>query len=133
MAIHDLTGKNFASYHLVRLLGRGGMADVYLAEDTQRQRQVALKVLPPEFARDEDRARRFIKEIRATAELNHPHITTIHEFGESDGLHYFTMSLLMGGALEQRIAGGHVRTKHYTRTQGNGICPWLCSFPRHCP
>ena len=68
------------------------MGEVYLAEDPTLNRRVALKVLPAEFANDEDRVRRFQQEATAASRLNHPNIVTIHEAGESDG-HYFIANM----------------------------------------
>ena len=93
----------FGKYRILRLLGQGGMADVYEAEETSVGRIVALKVLPAAFARDEERARRFAKEIQASAKLDHPNIVSVFDVGEVDGLHYYTMSVLPGGDLNDRL------------------------------
>ena len=90
-------------FRIVSFIGRGGMADVYLAEDTRLAREVALKVLPPEFATDEARALRFQREVRAAASLSHPGIVPVHHVGEADGLHYYAMALVPGGDLKARI------------------------------
>jgi serine/threonine protein kinase len=82
------------------------MADVYQAEDTVMGRQVAMKVLPPEFARDPERVARFEKEVRNLAALDHPNIVTIYDVGHDNGCHYYTMALLTGGDLKQRIHQG---------------------------
>lgn len=99
-------GTLLGKYRILEKLGAGGMADVYAAEDTNLQRKVALKILPPEFARDAERAKRFEKEIRASALLNHPHIVTVYDVGHDAGYHYYTMTLLTGGDLAQRIRDG---------------------------
>ena len=96
----------FGKYRILRLLGQGGMADVYEAEDSQIGRTVALKVLPPAFARDEERASRFHKEIRACATLDHPGIVAVFDVGEQEGTHYYTMALLPGGDLKGRLKQG---------------------------
>src|SRR5207245_1740343 len=70
-----------AHYHILAHLGAGGMAKVYLAEDTSLDRKVALKLLPAEFTQDADRVRRFMQEAKAASALNHPNIITIHEIG----------------------------------------------------
>ena len=96
-------GSRLGHYRIVDLLGRGGMADVYRAEDERLGREVALKALPPEFARDPERIERFEREVRAAARLNHPNIVTVHEFGQGEGQHFYTMELMPGGDLKARI------------------------------
>lgn len=92
------------NYRIVQKLGAGGMADVYEAIDERLQRHVALKVLPLEFARDEDRKRRFDKEVKATANLRHPNIITVYDVGFDEGYSYYTMELMPGGDLKAKIA-----------------------------
>ena len=96
----------FGKYRILRLLGQGGMADVFEAEDTSIGRRVALKILPEAFARDQERAQRFDTEIRASAALDHPHIVSVFEVGEIDGTHYYSMSVLPGGELKSKIPDG---------------------------
>ncbi len=100
------SGHQIGKYRIVKKLGAGGMADVYLAEDTLMGRHVAMKVLPPEFARDPERAPRFEKEVLHLASLSHPHIVTIYDVGHDGGYHYYTMAQLSGGDLKQRIRDG---------------------------
>ena len=90
-------------YRIIALLGRGGMADVYRAEDERLGREVALKAVPPEFARDPERVERFEREVRAAARLTHPNIVTVYEFGQGAGQHFYTMALMPGGDLKARI------------------------------
>jgi serine/threonine-protein kinase PpkA len=78
-------------YTIIRELGRGGMAIVYLALQDRLGRQVALKVMQPQAIGSEDFAARFIKEGRIVARLQHPQILTIYDFDISEGLHYFSM------------------------------------------
>ena len=96
-------GTRLGHYRIIGLLGRGGMADVYRAEDERLGREVALKAVPPEFARDPDRVERFEREVRAAAKLTHPNIVTVHEFGQGAGQHFYTMALMPGGDLKARI------------------------------
>ena len=96
-------GTRLGHYRILALLGRGGMADVYRAEDERLGREVALKAVPPEFARDPERIERFQREVRAAAGLDHPGIVTVYEFGQGEGQHFYTMSLMRGGDLKDRI------------------------------
>jgi TolB-like protein/tRNA A-37 threonylcarbamoyl transferase component Bud32/tetratricopeptide (TPR) repeat protein len=84
-------------------IGKGGMGEVYRATDTNLGRAVALKVLPPEMARDPVRLARFQREARALAALNHANIVTIHSVEEVDDLHFLTMELIEGRSLDQMI------------------------------
>jgi serine/threonine-protein kinase len=77
----ELIGRKLGKYQVLEKLGAGGMADVYLAEDTTLKRRVALKVLPAAFARDAERTGRFEKEVLHCASLQHPGIVTIHDVG----------------------------------------------------
>ena len=96
-------GSRLGHYRILALLGRGGMADVYRAEDERLGREVALKAVPPEFARDPERIERFRREVRAVAKLSHRNIVTVYEYGKGEGLHFYTMELMPGGHLKARI------------------------------
>jgi eukaryotic-like serine/threonine-protein kinase len=96
-------GIRFDRYEIRSLLGRGGMGEVYLAEDTRLGRQVALKILPEEFTRDESRLRRFVQEAKSASSLNHPNIITIHEIGEANGAHFIATEFIDGLTLRQRM------------------------------
>ena len=98
-----MIGKTFAHYEVVASLGKGGMGEVYVAEDTRLQRRVALKVLPAEMASDPERRARFEREARAVAALNHPNIVTIHSVEEADGIHFITMELVEGQTLSKML------------------------------
>ncbi len=89
-------------YRIERLLGEGGMATVYLAEDLRHRRKVALKILKPDVAAVVG-ASRFLAEIRTTANLNHPHILPLHDSGEADGLLYYVMPRVEGESLRDRL------------------------------
>ena len=97
------TGGRLGRYRILGLLGRGGMAAVYRAEDERLEREVALKVLPPEFAWDPDRVERFEREVRAAAKLTHPNIVTVYEFCRAGDQPFYTMALMRGGDLKARI------------------------------
>lgn len=99
-------GFRFGKYEILGLLGTGGMSDVYEAVDPTLGRHVAIKVLPPEFSRQDERVRRFEKEVRAVASLNHPGIVTIYEVASFDNYQYYTMSLVPNGDLKHKIRSG---------------------------
>lgn len=99
-------GERIGHYKIVSPLGAGGMGEIYLAEDTRLNRQVALKILPRQFTRDADRVRRFKQEARAASSLNHPHIVTIFEIGEERSWHYIVTEFIDGLTLRQRLASG---------------------------
>ena len=100
----DLSGQKLGNYQLLRRLGRGGMADVYLAEQLSLRRQVAFKVLKRSLAEDEAYVRRFHNEARAAASLVHANIVQIHEVGCLDGVHYIAQEYVAGQNLKQWLA-----------------------------
>lgn len=102
-ATQDLTGSSFGDYRVLRRLGRGAMADVYLAEQLSLRRQVALKVLKDELARDEKSLRRFRNEAKAAAALVHANIVQIYEVGEHDGMYYIAQEYVSGGTVGDLI------------------------------
>jgi serine/threonine protein kinase len=99
-------GRLFPQLEILALLGQGGMGAVYKARQTKLDRQVAVKILPPEVARDPAFAERFTREARSLARLNHPHIVTVHDFGDVDGLYYFTMEYVDGHNLRDLLQAG---------------------------
>ena len=98
-------GGSFSHYRIVSKIGEGGMGEVYLADDTQLGRQVALKVLPADVARDEEHVRRFVQEAKASSALNHPNILTVHEIGKFKDSRYIATELIKGETLRTRLAG----------------------------
>ncbi|MFN7926440.1 MAG: protein kinase [Blastocatellia bacterium] len=96
-------GTRFRQYEILSQLGKGGMGEVYLAEDTRLKRKVALKVLPPEFTSDGERLRRFEQEALTTSALNHPNIITIHEIGTLENTHYITTEFIEGHTVRDRM------------------------------
>jgi serine/threonine protein kinase len=100
------TGQTISHYRIAGTIGRGGMGEVYIAEDTRLSRRVALKILPSGMAADADRRGRFEREAKAIAALNHPNIVTIHSIEEADGVHFLTMELVEGETLAQMIHKG---------------------------
>src|SRR5881296_1597998 len=101
----DLTAALADRYSLRRVLGRGGMATVYLADDEKHHRAVALKVLLPGLAAFLG-VERFLKEIQVAARLTHPHILALHDSGEAGGFLYYVMPYIEGGSLRQQLASG---------------------------
>ena len=81
-------GTDLGRYEIRSEIGKGGMGEVYLAQDTKLDRKVALKILPAEVASHRDRMERFVREAKAAAALNHPNIAHIYEIGESNGTHF---------------------------------------------
>ena len=90
------------SYSIDRELGRGGMATVYLAQDSKHDRLVALKVLHPDLAASLG-PERFLREIKLAAKLNHPHILGLHDSGDADGFLYYVMPYIEGESLRERL------------------------------
>ncbi len=103
----DWQGKTLGRYLLIRMLGRGGMGEVWLADDAQLRRQVAVKLLPYVVASDQGYLRDFEREARAAAALEHPHILPVHDFGEQPVgdtvITYIIMPYITGGSLRERL------------------------------
>ena len=93
-------------YRLIEMIGRGGMAEVFLAEDTRLNRRVAIKFLSGEFRKDTDRTRRFTREARAASALNHPNILIIHDISEGEGAQFIVSEYVEGETLGSRIRRG---------------------------
>ncbi len=96
-------GQILNHYRVVSILGAGGMGEVYLAEDTKLDRRVALKILPAEFAENEARMSRFIREAKTASALNHPNIITIYEIGTSGKTNFISTEFIEGETLKTRI------------------------------
>lgn len=93
--------KTIATYHIERLLGAGGMGEVYLAHDSKLNRKVALKLLPAEFVSNDERVKRFEAEARAVAKLNHPGIVTVYDVGNFEGINYIATEFVEGKTLRE--------------------------------
>jgi serine/threonine protein kinase len=104
----SLIGKRLGRFEILSMLGAGGMGEVYLAQDAQLDRRVALKLLPKDFTSHRDRLRRFEREARAASALNHPNIITIHDIGETEGIHFIATEYIEGEMLRRRIARGRL-------------------------
>jgi eukaryotic-like serine/threonine-protein kinase len=97
------SGTNLGRYEVRSLLGAGGMGEVYLARDKQLDRDVALKILPPDLVSNADRMRRFVQEAKAAATLNHPHIAHIYEIGQAEDITFIAMEFIEGQTLKDKI------------------------------
>jgi len=110
-------GTKLGRYEIRAKLGAGGMGEVYLAEDLQLDRKVALKILPHELAVNRDRIDRFIREAKAAAALNHPHIAHVYEIGETGELRFIAMEFIDGVTLRDKI--------HHEQAPLSKLLKWL--------
>src|SRR4051812_191517 len=113
---------HFPQLEILECLGRGGMGVVYKARQKSLDRIVALKLLAPERAADAGFARRFTEEARALATMNHPHIVTIHDFGQAGGYYFLLMEFVDGVNLRQAMNAGR-----FTPEQALAIVPPICA------
>jgi serine/threonine protein kinase len=100
--------QQFGPYQVITKLGKGGMGDVYLAEDTRLRRKVALKLLPVELTNHKDWLRRFELEALAASATNHPNIITIYDIGKTDGAHFIAAEYVEGKTVRQMIDAGRL-------------------------
>jgi eukaryotic-like serine/threonine-protein kinase len=107
----SMIGKTLAHYEITSKIGEGGMGIVYLAHDTSLDRQVAVKFLPDSLKQDETARKRFVREARSAAALDHPFICAIHEVGEAEGKSFIVMEYLEGQTLRERLTQGAVPLK----------------------
>src|SRR5918992_1411799 len=110
-----MVGSFLAHYRVLELLGRGGMGEVYSAEDTRLRRKVALKVLPAAMAAEPERRRRFEREAQAIAALNHPGIVTIYSVEHEGGVSFLTMELVEGTTLADLVPEGGMPLAQFLR------------------
>lgn len=101
----SLLGRKLGPYEILSMLGRGGMGEVYQAQDVRLERAVALKILPGDVAADNERMRRFAREAKAASALNHSNIATVYDIGEAEGVHYIAMELVEGETLAEKMQG----------------------------
>ena len=101
-------GHKLAHYEILEPIGKGGVGEAYRARDGKLGRDVAIKVLPDEFAENEERLARFKREAKVLASLNHPGIAAIHGLEESEGTHYLVLELVPGETLAERISRGPI-------------------------
>ena len=90
-------GTRLGPYEILAPIGKGAMGEVYKAKDTRLDRTVAIKVLPDHLAESPERKQRFEREAKAISQLNHPHICTLHDVGEQDGIDYLVMEYIERG------------------------------------
>ena len=101
-------GQTILHYRIIEKIGQGGMGEVYQAKDQKLGRDVAIKVLPEEFAKDTDRVARFQREAKLLASLNHPNIAAIHGLEESGGTSFLILELVQGETLANRLKRGPI-------------------------
>ncbi|WP_232716669.1 protein kinase domain-containing protein [Gordonia metallireducens] len=111
-------GTTLGPYRIDRLLGRGGMGEVYEAYDTVKERRVALKVLPPHLVHDKDFRERFERESKTAAKLSDPHVIPIHDWGEKDGVLFIDMRLVDGQDLRKVLGSGPLPPDRAVRILG---------------
>lgn len=119
-SVAELAGR-FPRLEILEFIGQGGMGAVYKARQPELDRLVALKILPPDIGGDAAFAGRFAREARALAQLNHPNIVTLYEFGRAGDLYFFLMEYVDGVNLGQLLAGGRVAAR-----EALAIVPQIC-------
>jgi tRNA A-37 threonylcarbamoyl transferase component Bud32/TolB-like protein len=113
--IIEMVGATLSHYRVLELLGRGGMGEVYAAEDLKLKRRVALKVLPADMAENHERRRRFEREAQAVAALNHPGIVTIYSVEHENDTSFLTMELVEGRTLDQVVPASGMAPAEFLR------------------
>src|SRR5712691_11019115 len=106
------SGTRLGPHEILSAIGAGGMGEVYRARDTRLNRTVAIKVLPPHLADRSELRERFEREARTIASLNHPHICTLFDIGQQDGIDYLVMEYLEGETLAHRLGKGPLPLEH---------------------
>jgi hypothetical protein len=105
----------FGPYEIISFAGAGGMGEVYRAKDTRLDRVVAVKVLPSNLAHDPEKRQRFEREARSISTLSHPHICTLHDIGNQDGVDYLVFEYLEGETLEKKLENGSLPVQDVLR------------------
>ncbi len=132
-------GTTLGPYQIDAPLGAGGMGEVYKATDTRLDRTVAIKVLPAHVADDPDLRQRFEREAKTISSLNHPHICTLYDIGNQDGIDFLVMEYLDGQTLAQRLekgapagdraSGSEARQHHADQGRGEAAGLWAGEAP----
>lgn len=120
ISVEELSSR-LPQLEIIELIGQGGMGAVYKAKQPSLGRIVAIKVLPPEFAKDPTFAERFAREVRTLGQLSHPNIVSVYDSGEVDGLHYFIMEYVDGLNLRQLMHAGELAP-----SEALAIVPQIC-------
>ncbi|HZN93010.1 MAG TPA: serine/threonine-protein kinase, partial [Myxococcales bacterium] len=124
LAQESLAGKQLAHFQVLERIGEGGMGVIYRATDERLKRTVALKVLPPRHAGDQERVARLWREAQSAAAVNHPHIASIYELGEAQGLSFIAMEYVAGKSLRSYARGRPLligEAIHYARQVAEGL------------
>ncbi len=111
----ELVGQSLGQYQITAFIAKGGMATVYRARQASIGRDVAVKVLPPNFTHDDTFIERFNREVAVIAKLQHPHILPVIDYGEYEGLPYIVMAYINGGTLGDRITAGNMEMPEFSR------------------
>src|SRR5205814_504855 len=130
MTMQPQAGTNLGPYEIIAPLGAGGMGEVYRARDTRLRREVAIKVLPTEYAMRDDLRARVEREARAISSLNHPNICTLLDVGRENDVDYLVMELLDGETLADVVARGKLPLDRALR-YGADIAAALDAAHRH--
>ena len=110
-----MSPKTFKHFQILELLGRGGMGEVYLAQDNTLERKVALKFLPRDLLRDPSAQGRLLDEARSVSRVQHPNIATVHSIEEDGGIFALCMEFIEGATLKQMLSRGPVPMKQIVK------------------
>ena len=120
-------GSRLGPYEIVAPVGAGGMGEVWKGRDTRLDREVAIKVLPPAFARNAELRARFEREARTISSLNHPHICTLHDVGHEGDTHFLVMELIDGETLAERLEKGPLPLDQVLEVGAQVACALACA------